>query len=292
MGEQVTPPEIAEAGADFEAAADEAEGYLDKAADPNGFDYDFRRTRALANTLDAVAEVAPGGIARIDNDRGALDIVTGSGEGVYLEYGVGKDAVDEFTFKGAGNRADGETALRGEDRIAARTGLEKTLSDKLGEIKGSQLELLDTAANAVGSQLHELWRETRKLPDGSYEERVKPTKDVDWSEEHDGVTEVDIANTTFEELPDDWKEENLEAGKVVVDILVKNNGEIDLSDPDQRSKVGSQIHDAWISRNEWVKDPESGNPELAKPFDELPAEEQQKDIQQLEMAMEMFSPTA
>ena len=53
---------------------------------------------------------------------------------------------------------------------------------------------------ALGSDLHEAWRAPRKKEDGSYEPRMKKSKDAEWNATH-GTDDVDIANCTFAELP-------------------------------------------------------------------------------------------
>ena len=56
---------------------------------------------------------------------------------------------------------------------------------------------------------------------------------------------------------------------------------LDLQDEKVRAEYGDLIHENWISRNEWVKDPNYGDPKLSCSFAELSPEEQQKDIDQL-----------
>ena len=80
----------------------------------------------------------------------------------------------------------------------------------------------------VGSRFHDEWRKPRKLEDGKYEPRWKVTNDVTYELvpgkgriSDDGSIEVDIANLSFEELPRDWQEENLQAGLAVVPIVGK-----------------------------------------------------------------------
>lgn len=99
------------------------------------------------------------------------------------------------------------------------------------------------------------------------------------------TTVVDIANTPYDQFSEYWKEQNRGGAEYLV-ALVDERGtaalqSLDLSDVATRSQYGTLIHDNWISRNEWVKDPNYGNPDLAKPFDELSSEEQQKDIDQV-----------
>jgi hypothetical protein len=139
------------------------------------------------------------------------------------------------------------------------------------------------AAAAVASALHEDWRKTRKQEDGTFEPRVKGTRDEAWIATH-GTDQVDIANTTYADLPADWQAENKAAAEVVVGILDGANGAVDLSDPAQHASVGATIHDAWLSRNEWAR-----GGELDVPFDQLPPAEQAKDIDQMVIAQQALT---
>ena len=138
------------------------------------------------------------------------------------------------------------------------------------------------AVTALATALHEDWRKTRLQEDGSYEPRVKPTKDEAWVASH-GTDQVDIANTVYPELPTDWQAENKAAAEVVVDVMDEANGVIDLSNEEQRAFAGGKIHDAWLSRNEWAK-----GGELDVPFDQLSPVEQAKDIDQVVIAQQVF----
>jgi hypothetical protein len=120
---------------------------------------------------------------------------------------------------------------------------------------------------------------------GNYEPRIKTTKDEKWIEEH-GSSEVDIANTDYVNLPEDWQAENKAAAAVVVGIMVENNGEVGL-EGEQFYEIGEKIHSAWLDRNEWAK-----GGELDVPFHELSPEEQDKDISQIDVARRVFSPEA
>ena len=79
---------------------------------------------------------------------------------------------------------------------------------------------------ALGSDLHEAWRASRIKDDGTFEPRIKKSKDEAWNEAH-GTDEVDIANCSFSELPSNWQYENLEAAKVAIDLVYDKgmNGE-------------------------------------------------------------------
>ena len=141
----------------------------------------------------------------------------------------------------------------------------------------------EEAVKTVASALHEDWRKTRLQEDGTFEPRIKPTKDEAWTAAHDGATEVDIANTSFEDLPSDWQAENQVAAGVVVDILQSANGQVDLTDEEQRNAVGDTIHSAWLARNNWA-----AGGELDVPFAQLPPVEQAKDIDQMVIAQQVF----
>jgi len=138
-----------------------------------------------------------------------------------------------------------------------------------------------STAEAIAALLHQDWQLTRLQEDGSFEPRIKSTKDAEWSAAHDGATELDIANTPYEDLPEDWKAENKAAGEVVATLLESLGPDIDLQDPDQRTSVGNRIHNEWLSRNEWAK-----GGDLDVPFDELPADEQAKDLSQMAIGLE------
>lgn len=94
---------------------------------------------------------------------------------------------------------------------------------------------------------------------------------------------MDIANTVYGELPEDWQAENKAAAEVVVDVMSEANGQVDLTDETQRGYVGSKIHDAWLSRNEWAR-----GGELDVPFAQLPPAEQAKDLDQMVVAQKVF----
>lgn len=147
-----------------------------------------------------------------------------------------------------------------------------------------------TLAEKVASKLHEDWRKTRLKEDGHYEPRWKKVKDIEFVKRLDfsnlpanvringDDVEIDIANSSYFELSEDWKAENKAAGEVVADI-VKSGQNL------SREEAGEIIHEAWLARNSWAAD----DPVLSKPFAELPEEEQEKDIAQLRIAQEAYA---
>ena len=138
---------------------------------------------------------------------------------------------------------------------------------------------------SMGSDLHEVWRAGRKLEDGTYEPRIKKTKDQAYIDAHGGNNEVDIANLSFAELPSDWQFENLEAAKVAInqvyDVMM---GDTPVT-KEQIEAMSSVVHDEWLKRNSWVFNPQNGNPDQAKPYQELSPEEKAKDRNQIKEAM-------
>lgn len=138
-------------------------------------------------------------------------------------------------------------------------------------------------AKKMGSYLHEEWRKTRLKEDWTYEPRMKKSKDFAWTEKH-GTDDVDIANTSFEDLPSNWQYENLEAAKVAVELVyekVLNGEEIT---PEMIEEMSSVVHKKWLERNDWAKDGE-----LGVQYDQLPEDEKAKDRTQVEAAIRIIS---
>lgn len=170
--------------------------------------------------------------------------------------------------------------------------LQSGVNDEIQPVIDSKFEELKKLE--VGSRLHDNWRAPRKKEDGTYEPRMKPTSDAKWIEEH-GTDQVDIANTSFENLPMDWQEENLLAGREAVDIV----GDVTTLDEAGIREASIKVHDAWIARKQatidaarktWTEEgltPEEVEEEVNKKFgwdmslmvlfDELPDYEQAKD---------------
>ena len=132
----------------------------------------------------------------------------------------------------------------------------------------------------LGSDLHEAWRAPRKQPDGTFEPRMKKSKDEEWNNTH-GTNDVDIANCSFSELPSNWQYENLEAARVVINLVYDKTIAGEMISEQEKENMASIIHDEWLKRNSWVYDPNYGDPKLAVPYAELSKEEQDKDIAQL-----------
>lgn len=134
----------------------------------------------------------------------------------------------------------------------------------------------------LGSLLHDEWRAPRKKEDGTFEPRLKKTKDQVWAEKH-GVSEVDIANTDYIDLPDDWKGENKISAEIAIGEVyktIKNGQELDDEFVESASSI---IHEKWLGRNaSWAP------AEQNKPYAELSDEEKEKDRVIVRKAIEIY----
>lgn len=100
----------------------------------------------------------------------------------------------------------------------------------------------------VASMFHEKWRENRLIDNGKYKPMIEKSEDKEWNMEH-WTDVVDIANTEFEDLPSNRKQENLEAAKVAVDLVyekIVNKEKVDLEVIEKMSKI---VHEKWLERN-------------------------------------------
>ena len=93
---------------------------------------------------------------------------------------------------------------------------------------------------------------------------------------------IDIANTSYDQYSEYWKEQNRGGAEFLISLVDQMGAEEILkydftSDQTARQIFGNLIHNNWLARNEWAKD----DPVLGLPFDKLPQEEQQKDIDQV-----------
>ncbi len=132
----------------------------------------------------------------------------------------------------------------------------------------------------LGSDLHEVWRESRKQSDGTYEPKIKKSKDEEWNAVH-GTDQVDIANCSFLELPSNWQYEKLESAKVVIHLVYDKTMNGESISGEEAEKMASIIHEEWLKRNDWVYDSEYGNPSLTVSYSELSREEQISYLEQL-----------
>jgi phage portal protein BeeE len=201
--------------------------------------------------------------------------------GVYTNPKTGKFGVYQET----NGKKSGRALFQGADLAAVQAWAGKNGHTELAKYaqdqQGPSAAASSPEAEKIASAFHEDWRKTRLLADGSHEPRAKTTTDQAWIAKH-GTDQVDIANTRYADLPKDWQAENKAAADVVAGILARHGGTVDLNDPKTREQVGEEIHQAWLSRpnNAYAK-----GGKLDVPFAQLPADEQDKDLDQVTVAL-------
>lgn len=139
-------------------------------------------------------------------------------------------------------------------------------------------------AESMWSDLHDEWRKTRLRKDGTYEPRMKKSKDQERTEAH-WTDDVDIANTRFEDLPSNWKYENLEAAKVAIELVFDYVIAWEEITDEMIEEMAAVVHEKRLERNTWVFDKDYGNPTLAQEYSKLPEEEKEKDRVQVRQAI-------
>lgn len=148
----------------------------------------------------------------------------------------------------------------------------------------SKEEVLKQEQTAIlGGLLHDEWRAPRKQEDGTFDPRIKKTKDQEWIKNY-GTEEVDIANTKYEDLPEDWKGENkISAEVTLTEIYKAKNGNEGLND-EFVEKASAILHEKWLERNgSWAP------AEQKLPYTELSEEEKEKDRVIIRKGLEIFS---
>lgn len=149
-------------------------------------------------------------------------------------------------------------------------------------LSDEQKEQMEAQITELGSLLHDEWRASRKKEDGTYEPREKTTKDQSWIETH-GTDKVDIANTSFAELPADWQGENKASAEVAINEIWKANLKGSEFDDVFVETASDTIHQKWLERNSsWAP------AEQNKPYAELPEEEKEKDRAIIKKAIEVY----
>ncbi len=117
--------------------------------------------------------------------------------------------------------------------------------------------------------MHENWRKERFDPETkTFTPRMKKVKDKEWIEKHEGISDIDIANTPYDKLPNDWKEENHLSAEVAI-------GKI--------NDVLNLIHDNWLDRND-----EYASNDQKTQYSRLSISEKIKDINILEEAIKVL----
>lgn len=130
---------------------------------------------------------------------------------------------------------------------------------------------------------HENRRKSKLQKDGTYESVIEKSEDEDRTKKH--WTEiVDIANTKFEDLPSNRQHENLEAAKVVVDLVYEMIINWEEIIPEMIENMSNIVHIKWLERNwiEWSFE----NQRVA--YEDLSEEEKAKDRIQIKLAIQII----
>lgn len=134
---------------------------------------------------------------------------------------------------------------------------------------------LGKAVDMLASKLHENWASGYRAGEMA-KGNENPTRMKD-----DGMGgQVDILNTSYDQLPAKWQAENKAQAESAISLVAKDMegamGNIE--------GLAAQVHEQWLSRNSWA-----ANGPLGVPYNELPEEEKQKDRDVVEAAYEILS---
>lgn len=133
----------------------------------------------------------------------------------------------------------------------------------------------------VASTFHEEWRKNRLQSDWTYKPMIEKSEDEKRTEKHWTDT-VDIANTAFEDLPNNWQYENIQAAQVAVDLVYEKDLEkITAKTIEELSDI---VHEKRLERNwlAWSFE----NQRVA--YKDLSEEEKAKDRLQIEIAIKVL----
>lgn len=249
----------------------------------------------------------------IENDE-AGHILSLLDEGITYAFQMEKDSESELFKKLEGKKPQTEESYTIESRKKLGLALQpkvkeyldggKSIDDEFLKFAGelmknkdivdmekyvteAESERMERTIDRVASKLHDAWREPRRMKGtDQFEPRIKSTKDEVWIVAHGGREEVDIANTTYEDLPEDWKSENKKSAEVAVsEILTAERKGIPLDDKFIESASETQ-HLQWLERNKnWAP------PEQQKPYGQLSEDEKEKDRVVVRTAMDVYKPS-
>lgn len=104
--------------------------------------------------------------------------------------------------------------------------------------------LLELHATLLASRLHESW--ASGIRSKGVTERLKNTTDEVWKKNNKSE-KVDILNTEFSDLPNDWKKENYLSAESAMKSIYLGLDSYTLLD-DQIESIADSVHKAWIER--------------------------------------------
>ena len=123
----------------------------------------------------------------------------------------------------------------------------------------------------------------RLQDDWTYKPMIEKSEDKKRTEQHWTDT-VDIANTNFEDLPDNWKYENIEARKVAVDLVYEKILNLEKIATETIEKMSKIVHEKRLERN-WIAW-SFENQRVS--YEDLSEEEKEKDRLQIEIAINII----
>ncbi|MEQ4723234.1 hypothetical protein [Nonomuraea sp. B19D2] len=140
--------------------------------------------------------------------------------------------------------------------------------------------LTNRRVDKIANRFHDAWRAPRKLPDGTYKPRPKPTTDPVWIKKH-GTDQVDIANTRYRNLPTDWQRENRESARIGLQLVDEARASgVDVRTERFMEEASSVVHDKWLVRNRnWASE------EQRRPYELLSEAEKEKDRDVIRMVL-------
>lgn len=138
-------------------------------------------------------------------------------------------------------------------------------NERVNQLEQKRMEMVETLA----SLLHENWRKKRYDPKtGLYAPKIRKVKDQEWIANHNGLDEIDIANTAFPDLPADWREENFLSARVAIEKI---------------EDLLNLVHDGWLDRND-----QNASADQKTQYSRLSKDEKDKDIDVLEEALRII----
>ena len=144
---------------------------------------------------------------------------------------------------------------------------------------------------SLTDKMHAQWLQSYRQENGD-KPRLKPIPDnpsIEQLQDYEGVEMVDgVAHQNI----------NQEASEIVPSLKHKLNGApaVDYAAATKKMPVSSTIdienlarefHKIWEKHNDWQRE---GNPDLFVPYDNLPADEKLKDLDQLKVALDLQYP--
>jgi hypothetical protein len=146
------------------------------------------------------------------------------------------------------------------------------------------MEMLeDVLVKKLASNLHEQWRAQHEINNPIiHVPELKITQDKKFIEKY-GADSVDIANISYEELPEDLRVENQAAAMEVAKLVLEGIGKKKNLDEKLIEEISAKVHSKWLERNV-----DLASSEQKRPYSELGENEKEKDRSQVRMAISIY----